>query len=532
VLIAARACRRTLLAALVLVVASFVPVAPAAAIEPVNTKAFRKQVTVDGIVEHLTALQDIADRNGGNRASGTTGYDASVDYVRGVLEAAGYEVTEQELTFPFSRELSPAEVQQISSTATSYGASTLLFSATGDVTGRLVPTRDVQIPPRLTSSGCQAADFVPASAIEPQVALVQRGFCSFAEKATNARNAGYDAVAVFNEGRPGGLDLFNGSINAPAGIPVVGLSFADGAALYAATSAGPVVLRVRTETEIDPAATTSNVLADTRTGDPDNVLVVGAHLDSVLWGPGINDNGSGVAVLLEVAEQLAAHPAKLRSTVRFAFWGDEEAGLVGSEHYVQSLNDDELGRIFANLNFDMLGSPNYARFVYDGDGRPTCCAGPPGSGQLEEIFTSYFASQGLATSPIPFVGRSDYQAFMDVGIPSGGLFSGAELRKSPGEAQTYGGTAFEPYDASYHQAGDTIDNLSRRALDELGDGVAHAVYTLGRSKTDLFGDKIKKKKAKDRAAGTPTAARAPANAAGHQAASHQVAGHDCSVAVR
>jgi Zn-dependent M28 family amino/carboxypeptidase len=274
----------------------------------------------------------------------------------------------------------------------------------------------------------------------------------------------------------------------------VGLSFADGAALYAATTAGPVVLRVRTDIEIDLAASTSNVLADTRKGDPDHVLVAGAHLDSVLWGPGINDNGSGVAVLLEVAEQWAAHPAQLRSTVRFAFWGAEEWGLLGSEHYVQSLSGGELDEIFASLNLDMLGSPNYARFVYDGDGRPTCCAGPLGSGQLEEIFTSYFTAQGLATSPIPFVGRSDHRPFLDAGIPTGGLFSGADLGKSAVEAEIYGGTAFEPYDANYHEAGDTIDNLSRQALDELGDGVAHAVYTLGRSKTDLFGERIKQTK--------------------------------------
>jgi len=136
----------------------------------------------------------------------------------------------------------------------------------------------------------------------------------------------------------------------------------------------------------------------------------------------------------------------------------------------------------------MLGSPNYVRFVYDGDGSDTGTVGPNGSAQIESVFNTYFASQGLASEPTAFDGRSDYGPFIAVGIPAGGLFSGAEGIKTEEEAQVYGGTAGEPYDACYHQACDTTNNLSPAALSELGDAATHAVYTLAVTKTGFFPD--------------------------------------------
>jgi Zn-dependent M28 family amino/carboxypeptidase len=187
--------------------------------------------------------------------------------------------------------------------------------------------------------------------------------------------------------------------------------------------------------------------------------------------------------------------------VRFAFWGAEESGLLGSEHYVASLSPDQVGNLFANLNFDMLGSPNYVRFVYDGDGSdtPDTGGGPPGSAQIEEIFNRYYASQGLATEPTAFDGRSDYGPFIDTGIPAGGLFRGAVGVKTPEEAAVYGGTAGAPYDACYHSACDTINNLSTKALFELGDGAAHAVLTLARTKSGFYEDGSRGKAQKKRA---------------------------------
>jgi Zn-dependent M28 family amino/carboxypeptidase len=215
---------------------------------------------------------------------------------------------------------------------------------------------------------------------------------------------------------------------------------------------------------------------------------VGAHLDSVSAGPGINDNGSGSSTILEIAEEMAELGITNRQQVRFAFWGAEELGLLGSEHYVDQLSEEELQSIWANLNFDMVGSPNYVRFVYDGDGSAGPPAGPPGSGQIEQVFTQYFASQGLESEPTPFSGRSDYGPFIAVGIPAGGLFSGAEGIKTEEQAAIYGGTAGVAYDPCYHQACDTITNLNTKALFEMGDATAHAVLTLARTRSGFFED--------------------------------------------
>jgi Zn-dependent M28 family amino/carboxypeptidase len=203
------------------------------------------------------------------------------------------------------------------------------------------------------------------------------------------------------------------------------------------------------------------------------VLVVGSHLDSA--SPGINDNGSGSATILEVAEELSELGIETRNRIRFAFWAAEESGLFGSQHYVDSLSEAELDNIELNLNFDMVGSPNYVRFVYDGDGSDTGIAGPKGSARIEDVFVNYFARQGLETDPTPFSGRSDYGPFIAVGIPAGGLFSGAEGIKTEDQEAIYGGEAGVPYDPCYHEACDTIDNPSRQAIDEMSDGVAHSV---------------------------------------------------------
>ena len=171
----------------------------------------------------------------------------------------------------------------------------------------------------------------------------------------------------------GGTDLFVGTLGTPQSIPVVGLSYADAVALIEQTQAGPVTVHVTTSTEIDPNRTTYNVLADSVKGkDADEVVLVGAHLDSVIEGPGINDNGSGTSTILDIAEEMAElgynKKNQLQRQVRFAFWGAEESNLLGSQYYVDNLTFNELSTIYANLNFDMLGSPNYVRFVYDGDG--------------------------------------------------------------------------------------------------------------------------------------------------------------------
>ncbi len=477
------------------VTALVAPAAPAAAVDTVDTSKLRRAVTVSGILQHERALQSIANRNDGTRASGTPGYDASVSYVVKKLKKAGYSVKTQEFTFPFFRELGPTTFSRTAPTAADYEVATMTYSGSGDVTGPVVVAGGTLLPPGAeassSASGCSASDF-PAPPSPTAVALVQRGTCSFEDKATNADAAGYAAVVIFNEGQEGRTELLQGTLTDPIDIPVVGIDFATGAALAEQAAAGSVTVNVSTSTESDPTRKTKNIIADSPKGKSGKTVVVGAHLDSVVAGPGINDNGSGSATILEIAEQLDAlgytRKGKLQQQVRFTFWGAEELGLLGSEHYVDGLTETQRSKIYANLNFDMLGSPNYARLVYDGDGSETGTAGPPGSAQIEKIFTDYFTSQGLSTDPTAFDGRSDYGPFIAEGIPAGGLFSGAEEIKTAEQAAEFGGTAGVALDACYHQACDDITNLNTQALYELGDAAAHATLVLARTKTGFFPD--------------------------------------------
>jgi Zn-dependent M28 family amino/carboxypeptidase len=486
-----------LLAALLAVGAALA--APGDAADPTLSASakLRKAVEPASILVHERRFQRIADANPnaqgvGTRASGTPGYKASADYVAGKLKRAGYEVSRQTFEFPFFEELEPAQLQQVSPAQEDYETATFEYSGSGDVTGRLVPTEDVLIPPPAqpgSTSGCEPEDFVAASETEPEVALIQRGTCTFAQKAANAEAAGYDAVIIFNEGQEGRTDVVEGTLGSPDfDIPVVGASFATGQELYAAAQNGEVVVRVFASTASEPRKT-QNVIADTPRGRADRTVVVGAHLDSVLEGPGINDNGSGTSTILEVALQMSELGIRPENRVRFAFWGAEESGLLGSEHYVANLSKRRLGQITLNLNFDMLGSPNYVRFVYDGDGSdtPDDVRIPAGSGKIERVFNRYFAAKGLETEPTDFDGRSDYGPFIAVGIPAGGLFTGAEGIKTEEEAEIYGGTAGEQYDPCYHEACDDISNLSVEALNEMSDGVAHATLTYAEDREVLVG---------------------------------------------
>ena len=465
-------------------------VPPASAAPAVDTTAFRDAVTLEGIEEHLIALQAIADENGGSRASGTPGYDASGAYVQQRLEAAGYRVTRQEFEFTTFTELAPAT---LSADGTPYAEgtdfATMEYSGSGVLTDvPLVGVLDNVEPPTAepsSSAGCEAADFPTTTA--GAVVLIQRGTCDFAVKAANADAAGALGVLIYNEGQPGERsELLTGTLGTPVDIPVLGTTYALGSALVQQLRAGtPVTVSVTTSTQSTPT-TTFNLLADSPGGRTDRTVVVGAHLDSVSEGPGINDNGSGTAAILEIAEELAERPAP-RNHVRFAFWGAEEAGLIGSTEYVASLPDRELRDIALNLNFDMLGSPNYGRFVYDGDGSATGTEGPNGSGAVERVFTDYFASQGLATQETAFDGRSDYGPFIDAGIPAGGLFSGAEDVKTVEQAALFGGQAGVAFDPCYHSACDDLGNVSLVGLDELSDGAAHAVLVFAETRSAVNG---------------------------------------------
>jgi Zn-dependent M28 family amino/carboxypeptidase len=266
---------------------------------------------------------------------------------------------------------------------------------------------------------------------------------------------------------------------------MVGASFNAGVALSAPGSIALVV--------IDPPEqqTQYNVIAELPGKNSDKVVMAGAHLDSVQQGPGIQDNGSGSAAILETAVQMAR--VRPTNTVRFAWWGGEESGLIGSTAYVNGLSQAEQDEISLYLNFDMIGSPNFVYFIYDGDdsdgvGAP---AGPAGSAQIEKFFEGYYDARDLPYLGTDFSGRSDYGPFIAVGIPAGGLFTGAEGIKTTAEAATWGGTAGEQYDPCYHLACDTFANVSLQALDVNSDAVAASVLTYGMNTSSIDGERGK-----------------------------------------
>ncbi|WP_353510398.1 M28 family metallopeptidase [Intrasporangium sp.] len=437
-------------------------------------------VTLDGVREHQAALQQIADDNNGTRASGTPGYDASADYVAERLQAAGWNVTRQEFNYQAFINLAPAVVERVSPNPGPIDATTMEYSGSGDVTAAVTALTPFSTD---ATPGCEASDFAGFTA--GRIALIQRGGCAFAIKATNAYHAGAAGVMIYNN-IPGALSGTLGNDFALE-IPVVQTTQAVGQALAATPG---LVMHIKTST-FRGTATTSNVLAELPGKNADNVVMAGAHLDSVDAGPGINDNGSGSSALIEVAENLGK--VKPQNTVRFAWWGAEEASLVGSDYYVDHLSQAERDKIALYLNFDMIGSPNHVFFIYDGDDsdRTGAGPGPEGSAQIEKTFEAFFESRGIPYKGTDFSGRSDYGPFIAAGIPSGGLFTGAEGIKTAEEAATWGGTAGIAYDPCYHQACDTYANNNAFALEQNSDAVAYAVLNYAMNTSLINGAKAK-----------------------------------------
>ncbi len=450
-----------------------VTTATASGPNPRSTQEFQDAVSVPKIERHLASLQAIADEHG-DRAAGTDGYEASGQYVEQVLADAGYQTRRQYFPFLYFELLEPEELTVNGATPRDLTTHVMSGSPSTDDDG---VTGDLLAPPNALGCNGMWGD-VDATG---KIAIVSRGTCSFLEKSRAAADAGAEAVIVYNNG-PGELHGTLGSDPAGA-VPSSGITQDQGKALLAEMAAGPVnvTLRLITVSEIRE---TFNVLTETPRGSSDSVVMLGGHLDGVLGGPGLNDNGSGVATLLTAATELAKVKG-IEHQVRFAFWGAEEGGLVGSTHYVNDLvaNDRAtLDAIATYLNFDMIGSPNYIISTYDAD-ESTHKAPvkiPAGSIETEDVFTDYFDSIGQDHVDYPYSGRSDYQAFINNGVAAGGLSSGSDGLKTAEQQALFGGTAGISYDPNYHSAKDDISNVNLEALDIMSNAIAHATLVLAR----------------------------------------------------
>ncbi len=427
-----------------------------------NNNTFKKLltcVTLDGVRTHQAKLRDIAAANGGTRVAGTKGFDASADYAEKVFKDAGYNVTRQAFAFQSFIELPGTSLSKVAPTPTVAIETKLLsYSGSGSVSAA------VSVLPTVT--GCNTADFAGFTA--GHIALISRGACSFATKATNAQSAGAAAVVIYNNA----AGELNGTLGADftLTLAVTSVLQTEGQKLAAIPN---LVLAINAST-VRGTATTTNIIAESKDGDPNNVVMVGAHLDSVDAGGGINDNGSGSAAILEVAKQMGK--VKPRNKIRFALWSAEESGLVGSTKYVEGLSQADREKIALYLNFDMIGSPNHVFFIYDGDNSDGvgAGAGPAGSTGIEKTFETFYNKVGVSFKGTDFDGRSDYGPFIKAGIPAGGLFTGAEGTKTVAEAEVWGGIAGTAYDPCYHKACDNYGNTNLYALDINADAVAYA----------------------------------------------------------
>ncbi|CAI6332599.1 unnamed protein product [Periconia digitata] len=416
----------------------------------VSSKELVGLVNTEELVAGAQDLYDIAKANGNTRAFGSPGHNATVEYIfEALVETGYYDVYKQ----PFVELYEDAQVD-FSVDGVEYAARYLTYSPSGDLDKPLIGISNI---------GCTLEDY-PTS-VTGNIAFIKRGECSFAQKATNAKTAGASGVIIYNHLN----ETLSGTLGEPGDwLPTASVEYGPGQAILAQLSGSNSTTASLTIDVVQENRTTYNVIAETKEGDHNNVLMLGAHTDSVPAGPGINDDGSGTIGILTVAKHLAGFSVK--NAVRFGFWSAEEFGLLGSYHYLKTLNGTlagnatEVGKLRAYLNFDMIASPNYALGVLDGDGSTFNLSGPAGSATIQKDFISFFASQNKSTVASEYSGRSDYAAFLDNGIPSGGVDTGAEGLKTEEEAVLFGGEAGVAYDINYHLIGDTVDNLALDAF--------------------------------------------------------------------
>ncbi|KAF2432218.1 Zn-dependent exopeptidase [Tothia fuscella] len=437
----------------------------------VTSRTLQSTIKLQPLLTHAKALEQLAYASPlKNRLMGTKGHNDTVTYLYNQLTSPAlggyYNVTIQ----PWQGVVQVSGVGSFSTNNAIKNVTVAQFSPSGNVTSTIVAVSNL---------GCNATDF--PTALVGTIALISRGDCTFVQKSASARKAGAIGVIIYNNlpGAISGITLGTDVTTYGPPAPTLGISREDGLAVRDSIVAGTVVtgtLYVKTEIV---NAITYNVLAQSKGGDPNSVLVLGAHTDSVEAGPGINDDGSGTVGILEVAKQLAKY--RVRNGVRFGFWSGEEEGLLGSTYYVDHLPASEKKKIKLYLNFDMIASPNHIYGIFDGDGGDFNITGPTGSADIESLYESYFEGIDQNYTSIAFNGRSDYDPFIKVGIPAGGIETGAEGNKTADEQEQFGGKAGVAYDINYHGPGDNVTNLNLEAFLVNTKAIAHGVATYARS---------------------------------------------------
>jgi hypothetical protein len=414
---------------------------------------------------HMQAFQAIADANPGpdghpSRNSGEPGYKASADYVARLMTQAGYDVTIQTYKFDYFAYTALPVLSEVSPTAHDYGVAEEWNpgQSTGTANASIQPAGGVIIPPTATpssSSGCTPSDF--SGFVAGRIALIQRGTCNFGVKVQNAQAAGASGVIIFNEGNPGRTALFSGSLSDAAGnpiiptIPVSFTSFDIGQNLdnqyqqAVQNNTALPVMNLAIKAIVKPNTDDYNVIADSKGGDKNHVVVVDAHLDAI-YGAGMLDNASGSATILDIAQMMKnVNPT---NKLRFIWFGGEELGLLGSTAYINSLSSSDLSHIGYDLDADVTATPNYIVGVLD-PAAPDFFGGTVSSTFPNRVYkastvardqaTGYFDSIGLNHELLSPVGTDAFN-FNEVGIPASGLLTGQDCCKSQHEVDLFGGS--------------------------------------------------------------------------------------------
>ncbi|MFE6801687.1 M28 family peptidase [Streptomyces sp. NPDC057681] len=438
------------------------------------------EVTGPSAWRHLQAIDKATLDNGGTRVSGTAGYDASAAYITRELTKAGYQVKKQEFEF-LDYDILSEQGSVVTPEARTLHPTIARFSVStpdGGLTADLVQ-------PSGKSTGCSTDDYAGTD-VKGKIVLVDVGTdCFITQKQLVLSELGASAMLMNVNSPNPDLNLRYRMVPpTDARIPTGTLSRAESEALRADAAKGPVSLRLDLRGN-NRMTKTYNLLADTPTGRADNTVVMGAHLDTVDTTAGANDNGAASAMVLETALKLAPHRHQVKNRVRFAWWSAEEKGLSGSQFYVDQLTPEQRRQTALYLNLEMIGSPNFARQVYNG--QTATGPAPAGSERISELVNGYFADRHLPTVPLVLDGRSDHSPFITAGIPAGGVNAGSDTVKSQEWADLFGGTAGQMLDPCYHQACDTLANVNKTIFDQNGRSMAWAVGRFAVDTSDING---------------------------------------------
>lgn len=438
----------------------------------VDTEKLQESITADALKHRAEVLFNISKASIGEydhptRVIGSPGHWGTVNYILGELELLARYYTWEVQKFEavdgrvksFSLLIDGVQPKSVSALS--------LTPPTPDqapVHGNLV---------LVSNYGCDLADF-PANLTAGNIVLIERGECAFQNKSINAGKAGAVGAIIYDK-----AGQLHGTLGDPTGeeVPTVSISQKD-AQQYVDKLTKKPAHEFETTLFVDSyvrKVKTTNVVAETRGGDHDNVVSLGAHSDSVAEGPGINDDGSGTISLLEVAKQLTNY--KVNNAVRFAWWAAEEEGLLGSYAYANSLTEEENKKLRLFMDYDMMASPNYEYEIYDANNKDH----PNGSGDLKDLYINWYKSHGLNYTLVPFDGRSDYVGFIDNGIPAGGIATGAEGVKSAKSQAKFGGEKGKWFDPCYHQLCDDLSNPDYGAWVVNTKLIAHSVATYAKS---------------------------------------------------